>query len=120
MILHNAPEDTSKALINYFTNLINWSNKRLNILNIIVTQKMGLFRHRSFHHDQLSEYNRQHGNLPKVSSFVDYYFSFFYSIYFSIQRKMIMSILNKSLKKHFHPIIRIYTHRGISIYSIVI
>ena len=66
MVLHNASEDISKSLINYFSNLISWSNKRLNILNIIVTQKMGLFRYRSFHHDQLSEYNRQHGTTPKV------------------------------------------------------
>ncbi|CAF3845624.1 unnamed protein product, partial [Adineta steineri] len=68
MILHNAPDELSKLLMGYFSNIINWSNKRLNVLNIIVTQKMGLFRYRSFHHDQHSDYNRhhaQHGIINK-------------------------------------------------------
>ncbi len=69
MILHNAPDELSKLLMNYFSNIISWSNKRLNVLNIIVTQKMGLFRYRSFHHDQHSDFNRhhtQHGLINKV------------------------------------------------------
>jgi hypothetical protein len=70
MILHNAPDELSSLLMTHFSNIINWSNKRLNVLNIIVTQKMGLFRYRSFHHDQQSDYNRhqpQHGVVNKVS-----------------------------------------------------
>ena len=73
MILHNAPEDLSKLLKEYFSNIINWSNKRLNVLNIIVTQKMGLFSYRTFHHDQPSEHNRhhvQHGITNKVCQFL--------------------------------------------------
>jgi hypothetical protein len=69
MILHNAPDELSKLLMNHFSTIINWSNKRLNVLNIIVTQKMGLFRYRSFHNDQHPEYNRhhtQHGTTTKV------------------------------------------------------
>ncbi|CAF0727305.1 unnamed protein product [Rotaria sordida] len=61
MILYNAPDELSKLLTNHFSNIINWSNKRLNVLSIIVTQKMGLFRYRSFHSDQHSDYNRPHG-----------------------------------------------------------
>ncbi|CAF3449227.1 unnamed protein product [Rotaria sp. Silwood1] len=61
MILYNAPDELTKLLTNYFSNLISWSNKRLGVLNIIVTQKMGLFRYRSFHQDPHSEYNRHHG-----------------------------------------------------------
>ncbi|CAF2646870.1 unnamed protein product [Rotaria sp. Silwood2] len=60
MVLYNAPDELSKLLTNYFSNLINWSNKRLTFLNSIVAQKMGLFRYRSYNHDQPSEYNRQH------------------------------------------------------------
>jgi hypothetical protein len=74
MILHNAPDELSKLLMSYFSNIISWSNKRLNVLNIIVTQKMGLFRYRSFHHDQHSEYNRhhsQHGATNKVCFYDD-------------------------------------------------
>lgn len=60
MILHNTPDELSKLLTNYFSNLINWANKRLTVLYIIVTQKMGLFRYRSYPHDQHSDYNRHH------------------------------------------------------------
>ncbi|UJR27028.1 hypothetical protein I4U23_008332 [Adineta vaga] len=71
MILHNAPDELSKLLTTHFSNLISWSNRRLHVLNIIVTQKMGLFRYRSFHHEQHSEYNRhhiQHGIIAKHST----------------------------------------------------
>jgi hypothetical protein len=88
MILHNAPDELSKLLMNYFSTIIGWSNKRLNVLNIIVTQKMGLFRYRTFHHEQHSEYNRhhvQHGIINKVrleilSSFIHDQFIFQHSI----------------------------------------
>jgi len=98
MILHNAPDELSKLLMNYFSNIINWSNKRLNVLNIIVTQKMGLFRYRSFHHDQHSEYNRhhtQHGIMNKVCCFKLNRYYFIFCCYFSIQLKVILLILNK-------------------------
>jgi hypothetical protein len=67
MILHNAPDELSKLLMNYFSTIINWSNKRLDVLNIIVTQKMGLFRYRSSHHDQHSDYNRHHSQQASAN-----------------------------------------------------
>lgn len=87
MILYNATEELSKILINHFSNLINWSNKRLNLLNIIVTQKMGLFRDRSIHTNQHSEYSRhhtQHGATHKVC----------YSCYASCSKHMIIFLLS--------------------------
>ncbi|CAF0736616.1 unnamed protein product [Adineta ricciae] len=59
--LHNAPDELSKLLIKHFSEIISWANRRLHVLNIIVTQKMGLFRYRSFHSEQHSEYSRHHG-----------------------------------------------------------
>ncbi|CAM4873794.1 unnamed protein product [Rotaria socialis] len=67
MILYNAPDELSKLLTNYFSNLINWTNKRLNFLSILVAQKMGLFRYRSFHNDQQSDYNRHHSPHGSVT-----------------------------------------------------
>ena len=55
--------------MNYFTTMIAWSNRRLNVLNIIVTQKMGLFRHRLFQQDQHPDFSRhqfQQGTQSKV------------------------------------------------------
>ena len=66
MILHNAPDEPERMLTQYFSNLVMWANKRLNVLNIIMTQKMGLFRYRSFHHDQHSDFNRHHNASSKV------------------------------------------------------
>ena len=60
LVLHNAPDDFSKSLINYFTDIINWSNKRLQLLNTIITQKLGLFRYRSLNYDQHSDHTRHH------------------------------------------------------------
>ncbi|CAF3840940.1 unnamed protein product [Rotaria magnacalcarata] len=67
MILYNAPDELSKLLTNYFSNLINWTNKRLNFLSILVAQKMGLFRYRSFHNDQQSDYSRHHSPHGSVA-----------------------------------------------------
>ena len=72
MILHNASDQLSSSLLTNFSNTINWSNKRLNVLSAIVTQKMGLFRYRSMPHGQHSEYNRHysaHGTSIRVCSF---------------------------------------------------
>lgn len=84
MILHNAPDELAKLLMSYFSNMISWANRRLNVLNIIVTQKMGLFRYRSFHHDQHTEYNRhhsQHGSIAKVCLFFEKNYQFMITIF---------------------------------------
>lgn len=66
MILHNAPDELGKLLLNYFSNMISWSNKRLDILNMIVTQKMGLFNHRMSSLEPHSDFNRHQSASGKV------------------------------------------------------